>query len=29
MDSNGIEEEIVEYKVYKEKPYLNSDRDPL
>ena len=31
MDSNGIEEEevVVEYKVYKEKPYLNSDRDPL
>ena len=24
-----IEEEVVEYKVYKEKPYLNSDRDPL
>ena len=23
------EEEVVEYKVYKEKPYLNSDRDPL
>ena len=21
--------EIVKYKVYKEKPYLNSDRDPL
>ena len=29
MDSQSIEEEIVEYKVYKEKPYLNSDRDPL
>ena len=24
-----IEEEVIEYKVYKEKPYLNSDRDPL
>ena len=24
-----IKEEVVEYKVYKEKPYLNSDRDPL
>ena len=29
MDCKSIEEEIVEYKVYKEKPYLNSDRDPL
>ena len=26
---SDIEEEIIEYKVYKEKPYLNSDRDPL
>ena len=24
-----IEEEVIEYKVYKEKPYLNSDRDPF
>ena len=24
-----IQEEIVEYKVYKEKPYLNSDREPF
>ena len=22
-------EDVIEYKVYKEKPYLNSDRDPL
>ena len=24
-----INEEIVEYKVYKVKPYLNSDREPF
>ena len=24
-----IKEEVVKYKVYKEKPYLNSDRDPF
>ena len=33
MESNvkedEIHEEVVEYKVYKEKPYLNSDRNPF
>ena len=29
MDNIVIQEEIVEYKVYKEKPYLNSDREPF
>ena len=29
MDDSNIEEEIIEYKVYKEKPYLNSDKNPL
>ena len=24
-----IQEKVIEYKVYKEKPYLNSDRDPF
>ena len=28
-DQVNIEEEIIEYKVYKEKPYLNSDKNPL
>ena len=29
MEANIIQEEIVEYRVYKEKPYLNSERDPF
>ena len=29
MDDSIIQEEILEYKVYKVKPYLNSDRDPF
>ena len=29
MNDNLINEEVLEYKVYKEKPYLNSDRDPF
>ena len=27
VDSDVIQEEVVEYKVYREKPYLNSDRE--
>ena len=29
MDDEVIQEEVVEYRVYKEKPYLNSDREPF
>ena len=29
MTDKVIQESVVEYKVYKEKPYLNSDRDPF
>ena len=29
VDKEKIQEEVVEYKVYKEKPYLNSDREPF
>ena len=29
MENEVIQEEIVEYKVYKEKPYLNSAREPF
>ena len=28
-EENHIIQEAAEYKVYKEKPYLNSDKDPL
>ena len=28
-EKNNVEEEIIEYKVYKEKPYCNSDKNPL
>ena len=29
LENDTIQEEVVEYKVYKEKPYLNSDREPF
>ena len=29
VEDSVIEEEVIEYKLYKEKHYLNSDRDPL
>ena len=29
MESDKIEEQVIEYKVYKEKPYLNSNKEPF
>ena len=29
MNKEDNVKEVVEYRVYKEKPYMNSDRDPF